>query len=189
MEVPEEEQPQNLFFPTPIVARWGPYPGGKKGETHPQLHSPHPSPRIQRPSPRPHSHPWLPRVLGLTCSTCTLFHARLAAARAWVLTSRLLSRPTVDLALAATAGRSGSSHPRRSGSDNRGCRPPGRAVRSAPIVHSLARPAAEHNHRPRRRGLSGPRTGAHTHRGPQPCRQADTHTLASQRHPKTKPPV
>lgn len=32
--------------------------------------------------------------------------------------------------MAAAAGRSGSSHPRPSGSDNRGCRPPGRAVSS-----------------------------------------------------------
>lgn len=103
--------------------------------THPRLPSPHSSPLIQRPPPRPHSHPWLQPVLGLTCSTCTLFHAQLAAARAWVLAPRLLRRPTVGLALAAAARRSGSSHPQRSGSDNRGCQPPGRAVRSAPSVH------------------------------------------------------
>lgn len=67
---------------------------------------------------------------------------------------RLLRRPTVSLALAAAAGRSRSSHPQQSGSDNRGCGPPGRAVRFALFAHSLAQPAAEHSHRPRRRGLS-----------------------------------
>lgn len=96
-----------------------------------------PSPLISAPTPTPtpfpHSHPRLGRlrrVLGLTCSTRTLFHALLAAALAWVSAGRLLRRPTVGPALAAAAGRSGSSHPRRSSSDNRGCRPPGRAVSS-----------------------------------------------------------
>lgn len=80
---------------------------------------------------------------------------------------RLLRRPTVSLALAAAARRSGSSHPQQSGSDNRGCPPPGRAVRFAPIAHSLAQPAADHSHRPRRRrALPAAHRRAHALRPP-----------------------
>lgn len=128
---PKEERPQNLFSPALTVSGVDRTGEGKGTRSH--LHSSHPSPVTRTPhshsiTPCSHSQPLLLGVLGLTCSTHTLFHALLAAARAWGLACRLFRRPTVALALAAAAGRSGSSHPRPSGSDNRGCRPPGRAV-------------------------------------------------------------